>query len=165
MLRQLIVDDYDAAPAYYTAGDNLATGMGVTKDYANNTADLPEAETADNIWLVQKDRVAYGTLAGIENVSDYDPAFNTFKAGEKVVLYRFKVGSIFATDAYKTTDLVVGNVGKRVAVGTDGKWCLATATAGSTAGTASRYVFRGLYNDAGHTLAKIEVVEDATANA
>ena len=141
----------------YKAEVAMNTGMGVVKDYANKTVGFPEAETADGIYLVNKERVPVGTDTARGDMSDYDKAFTEVKAGEFIKLQSYdNQNEAFGTDQYLATDL---DSGVRVAVGTDGKWKKATAT------VASRFVFTNTYSDAGHTLARIEVVNEAAKNA
>lgn len=157
MLRDLIVNAQDAAIAGYTVTTAAATGMGVViTDEDKKTVGLPEAETAVDVFVLQKARVPEGLNCARTDFSDYDPDFNTFAADEQVVLHKYDIGERFAVDAFAAT-LTDSDKGKKVAVGTDGKWKVATG--------ASKYVFYGMMNDNGHTLAKIKVVEDTTANS
>lgn len=156
MLRDLIVNAQDAAIAGYTVTTAAATGMGVViTDEDEKTVGLPEAETAVDVFVLQKARVPEGLNCARTDFSDYDPDFNTFAADEQVVLYKYDIGERFAVDAFAAA-LTDSDKGKKVAVGTDGKWAVATG--------ASKYVFYGMMNDNGHMLAKIKVVEDTTAN-
>lgn len=157
MLRDLIVNAQDAAIAGYTVTTAAATGMGVViTDEDEKTVGLPEAETAVDVFVLQKARVSEGLNCARTDFSDYDPDFNTFAADEQVVLHKYDIGERFAVDAFAAA-LTDSDKGKKVAVGTDGKWKVATG--------ASKYVFYGMMNDNGHTLAKIKVVEDTTANS
>lgn len=157
MLRDLIVNAQDAAIAGYTVTTAAATGMGVViTDEDEKTVGLPEAETAVDVFVLQKARVPEGLNCARTDFSDYDPDFNTFAADEQVVLHKYDIGERFAVDAFAAA-LTDSDKGKKVAVGTDGKWKVATG--------ASKYVFYGMMNDNGHTLAKIKVVEDTTANS
>lgn len=154
MLRDIIVNTGTAAPATYKTSDACATGMGVIKDLTAGTVAFPSEETATDICLLQKSRIATGCLAARSEHSDYETEFNTFKKGELCVLYTYDIGESFATDQYTLED---GDEGKYVAVGTDGKWVVATVE--------SKYKFVKFYNDAGHKLALIEVVETVGSNA
>ena len=157
MLRDLIVNAQDAAIAGYTVTTAAATGMGVViTDEDEKTVGLPEAETAVDVFVLQKAKVPEGLNCARTDFSDYDPDFNTFAADEQVVLHKYDIGERFAVDAFAAA-LTDSDKGKKVAVGTDGKWKVATG--------ASKYVFYGMMNDNGHTLAKIKVVEDTTANS
>lgn len=157
MLRNYITRDEKTAPADCKTSGAYATGMGVTRNLVAKTATIPASETADNLFVLQKARYATGVYAGIADLSDWLPEFNTFAAGEYCVCTPFQPTEVFGTDQYDTTGLVAGNVGKYVAVGTDGKWKIATVS--------SRYVFRGLVTEGTHTLARIEVMDTAGTNS
>ena len=154
MLRDIIVNTGTAAPSTYKTIDVCATGIGVVKNLTAGTVAVPAEETATDICLLQKSRIATGCLAARSEHSDYETAFNTFEKGELCVLYTYDIGESFATDQY---DLADGDEGKYVAVGTDGKWKVATVD--------SKYKFVKFYNDAGHKLALVEVVEAVGTNA
>ena len=151
MLREFRVNSADAPSAMFKANVALKTGMGVIKDYANGLAKLPTATTADGIFLVSKMPYPTGKDAAIEDFSDYYEPFNTVAQDELVVLYSYRDDSAFGTDQYDTSALTAAAAPLYVAVGTDGKWTTATGN--------SKYLFTKLYDDAGHTLAHIEVVE------
>lgn len=160
MLRKIFEhNDMKSVLASFTAGSVMATGMGVVKDEVAGKATFPATETADGIFFVDKARYPSGLKASLTDFSDYDEDFNTVAEGDKVLLVHADETDKMATDAYDATGLVAANVGKYVAVGTDGKWVIAKAA------TASHFVFRGLYTDAGHTLAIIERVETAGKNS
>ena len=160
MLRDIIVNGQDAAIADFKIGTAAATGMGVVVDSeANKTVKLPAAETATDVFVLQKAHVPTGLNCAKEIFSDYDPEFNTFAANDYVVLNKYYVGEYFATDAY-ASGLLATDAGKKLSVGTDGKWKVATAST-----VTSKYVFCGFVTDNGHQLAKVKVVEDTTANA
>ena len=157
MLRSIFEHSGKSAKANIKANSELATGMGIVID--GTTAKLPAAETADDIYVVNKARVLSGVDAGRTEVSDYLDLFNKVKSGEFLVAENFDFGEEFATDQYKAADMVSANKGKRVSVGTDGKWMVATKTTVS-----SKYVFIDTYTDNGHTLARIGVSDTAKAN-
>jgi len=160
MLRDLIVNGQDAAIADFGIGTAAATGMGVVVDSeATKTVKLPAAETATDVFVLQKAHVLTGINCAKEIVSDYDTEYNTFAAGDKVVLNKYDIGEYFGTDAF-ASGLLATDAGKKLSVGTDGKWKVATAST-----VTSKYVFCGFIMDNGHKLAKIKVVEDTTANA
>lgn len=160
MIRELFMNEGKTAPANLKAAAACATGMGVIADFDAGTFALPTSATADNIYVVHKDRKGGTSLAAMfADNSDYLADWNTVAAGEYAPLYTYCHGEAFATDAYDTTSLTSANKGKRVVVGTDGKWTLATSTA------TSRYIFTKLHDDAGHTLAWITVADEAAANA
>lgn len=156
MIRELINHGGKAAEATYVAATELKTGMGVVKN-TDGTCSVPTAATAQNIYLVDKERIPTGTNAGKTYLSDYEDEFNTVAAGDCVKLPEYDSGEVFATSEYDTA-LTAADAGKTLHVGTDGKWAVATE--------ASPYRFEGFYTDAGsHTLAKIAVLKDAVANA
>ena len=160
MLRKLYEkNDMKGALATFKAGAAMTTGMGVVKDETTGEAKLPTAETASEIFFVDKDRQPSGAKAALSNFSDYDEMFTAIASGEKVLLVHADETDKFGTDAYKAADMIAANVGKYVAVGTDGKWCVAASA------TTSHYVFRDTYDDAGHTLAIIERIETAGKNS
>lgn len=159
MLRDMMVNEIVGVDATYTADANFATGMGVVKDIANKIAKLPTADTGVDVVFVQKARIPTGQNAAKTYFSDYNEEFNTVKKDDKVVLYNYAYDNIFATDQYDDTSLVAGAEDKFVAWGTDGK----AKIAGS--GVNSMYKFAGLYNDAGHTLARFYKTEAVGTNA
>lgn len=154
MLREFRVNGADAPAAYFKADVELKTGMGVVKDYATGLAKLPTAATADGIFLVAKQPIATGVYAGVD-LSDYFEEYNTVAKGDTVVLYSYRDDSAFGTDQYAAA-LASISAPTYVAVGTDGKWASASG--------ASKYLATGLYDDAGHTLLRIEVVDVAGEN-
>lgn len=158
MLRDLETLEINAVDATYAADVDMATGMGVVKDIANKIAKLPAAETGTEVVFIQKDRRPTGRNAARTIFSDYDEEFNTVKAGDLIVLYNYAYDNIFATDQFDATTLVAGVEGQYVSWGTNGKAKLATA------GVKSRYKFYGLYNDAGHILARIYKTEEIGNN-
>lgn len=158
MLRDLMVNEIDAADATYTADVALATGMGVIADLTNKLAKLPTAETGTDILFVQKARIPTGCLAARTEFSDYEPQFNNYEKDDKVVLYDYSYRNIFATDQYDKA-ITDADIDKYVAWGTDGKAVIAAT------GTQSLYKFKGLYNDAGHILARFIKMEVPGTNA
>ncbi len=158
MLRDLMVNENMAADATFVADAAMATGMAVVKNYTDGTADLPSAETASELYFVQKARIPSGINAYRSEFSDWTTEFNTLVAGEGVVLYKYPAGSVFGTDAYATA-LTNSDKGKVLSAGTDGKLKKAT-----TSTVSSVYKFLGLYTEGSHTLAKVEVLDTATAN-
>ena len=106
---------------------------------------------------MEKARIPTGINAGRTNLSDYEPEFVTVAQGDRVKLCEYDFGEVFGTDQFADA-LADGDAGKTLAVGTDGKWAVASA--------ASIYRFRGFIMDAGrHKMAQIEVLKDAVANA
>lgn len=148
MLRNLIADN-GVAVATYTADVAMVRGMGVHK--SNGEAVLPTAATGEGIFFVTKEQIPTGldTLRG--EISDYDDIFEKIAVGEPVVLVRYPVGNVFATDQVTGT---IAN-GTYANIGTDGKFVAATT------GTAY-FISRGAYDDAGHALTAFEAVEAHT---
>lgn len=159
MLREIIVHGNQAADATFKAKTAMKTGVAVTKNYKNGTADLPTADTGINLYFVQKAPIPTGLNASRTNMSDYDDDFNLVAEGEIVTLYHFSGGEEFATDA-TTTLTAEADIGKAVVFGTDGSIKAAPAS------TDSLYVYRGEYDDAGgHKLAWIAVLDTPIQNA
>lgn len=138
----------------YKADVDLQVGMGVVRDYEKKTVGFPKAETADDIYVVDKERIPTGEVCARTDFSDYDEAFQAVAKGEPVKIDLFAPGTAFAVDKVSTTAAPVK--GKRVAVGTDGLWKLATV--------ASRYLYADDYVDNGHKLIRIEVLDTAATN-
>lgn len=156
MLRELINHGGKAAEATYIAASDLKTGMGVIKNI-DGTCSFPAEASSANIYLVEKARIPTGINTGRNNLSDYEEEFVTVKKGDRVKLCEYDFGEVFGTDQFADA-LADGDAGKTLAVGTDGKWAVASA--------ASIYRFRGFIMDAGrHKMAQIEVLKDAVANA
>lgn len=160
MLRKIYeANDQKSVLASFKAATAMKTGMGVVKDEVTGEAKFPTAETADGIFFVDKARYPSGIKASLADFSDYDEMFNNVESGEKVLLVHADETDKIGTDAYKVDDLIADNVGKYVAVGADGKWCVSAST------VSSHFVFRGLITDVNHTLALIERVETAGKNS
>lgn len=158
MLRDLMVNEGLIADATFKADVGMTTGMAVVKNHTNGTADFAAAETADNLYFVQKARIPTGIETALTEFSDWDTAFTGVKEGEPIVLYKYPAGSLFGTDAYAAA-LTDSDKGKVLSVGTDGKLIKATAST-----VKSVYKFLGLYTENGHALAKVEVLDTAAAN-
>lgn len=151
MLRDIRTLFDKPVPTTYKAAADLATGMAVVLNDADNTAKFADAVTSANLWFVDKERIPTGINAGRENISDYEPEYNTVKSGEFVKLKKYLPGEEFATDAKGAA-----TVGKTVEVGADGKLVDASA--------ASPYLYVADYNDNGHVLMLIRVLDTAVAN-
>lgn len=159
MIRDFIINGAKAPDAMHKAKVDMVTGMAVVKEdsatdkYANVTAD----ETVTDIYFVDKERVPSGVNAARGDMSDYDEDFVNIKADEMVSLDKYAPGEKFGTDQFDDTSLVSDTaVNTRVSYKA-GKAMKATI--------ASPYVFKGFYNDNGHTLALISVSDTAVANA
>lgn len=154
MIRELQVTMNKPANAMYKAGEEkIITGMAVVKNEANKTFEFASAETAADVFFVDKERVPSGYNAARGDMSDYDEDFVTLKENEMGKLIAYYVGERFAVDQYVETGLVEG---VRVSAGTDGKLAKATV--------ASKYVFKGFVDDNGHKLAVIEVSDTTATN-
>lgn len=155
MLRELQVTMNKPANTMYKSGEEkIITGMAVVKNETNKTFEFVSAETATDLFFVDKERIPTGVNAARGDMSDYDEDFVTLKEDEFGKLVAYYVGERFATDQYVETGLVAD---VRVAVGTDGKLVKATV--------ASKYVFKGFYDDNGHKLAIIEVSDTVVTNS
>lgn len=149
MLRELQVTMNKPANAMYKAGEKVMTGMAVVKNESNGTFELPSAATAADIFFVDKERIPTGINASRENMSDYDENFTVVEDGEMAKVIAYYVGERFATDQY-ADGLTVGD---RLEAGEDGKLAKATGV--------SRYIYKGVFDDAGHKLAIVEVSDTA----
>ena len=146
MLRELIANSGYAANAMFTAGVAMVQGMVVVK--SGTEAVLPTAG-AGNLFFVTKERIPTGVLSLKGDLSDYITEYENIAAGEFVKLEKYRVGDIVATDQITGTPAA----GTYLIAAIDG-----TLTA-QTSGTTSNMICRGTYNDAGHTLYKVEIVE------
>ena len=156
MLRDNIVNDGKFAIATHKAEADCSTGMGVVIDVATKTFAVPSEETATDIYLIDKERIPTGINASKTDYSDYFEEFVTVEKDEFAKLVKYVRGESFLTDQIGS-DVTADAVGKRVAVGTDGKWKVATV--------ASAYEVAGIVSDNGHTLAKIQVKDTEAENA
>lgn len=153
MLRELQTIIHKPADAMNkSAEDVVITGMGVIKN-ADGTFEFPAAATGADIFLVDKERIATGMMAGYDGqLSDYYEEFVTVKGGEFAKLIKYVAGERFATDQVTGLDALVP--GKALEVGADGKWVAATGK--------SIYIFKGQYLDCGkYPMALIEVSDTA----
>lgn len=155
MLRELQVIKDKPAIASYKAGETtISTGMAVVKNETDKTFEFASAETAADLYFVDKERIPTGVNAARGDISDYDADFTTISENEFGKLIAYLPGERFATDQYVESGLTAG---VRVSVGTDGKLKKSTI--------ASKYVFKGFYDDNGHKLAIVEVSDTAVANS
>lgn len=155
MLRELQVTKDKPANSMYKSGETaIVTGMAVVKNETNKTFEFVGAETAADLFFVDKERVPSGTNAAREYMSDYDDDFTKLAENDYGKLVAYYVGERFATDQYVENGLAEGT---RVAANTAGKLAKATV--------ASKYVFKEFFNDNGHKLAVIEVSDTPAKNA
>ena len=146
MLRELIANSGYAANAMFTADVAMVQGMVVVK--SGTEAVLPTAG-AGNLFFVTKERIPTGVLSLQGDLSDYITEYENIAAGEFVKLEKYYVGDVVATNQITGTPAA----GIYLIAGTDGK------LKAQTASTTSTMICRGTYDDAGHTLYKVEIVE------
>ena len=157
MIRELQVTKDKPANSMYKSGEEkIVTGMAVVKNETNKTFEFASAETAADLFFVDKERVPSGINAARGDMSDYDEDFTTLKENEPGKLIAYYVGERFAVDQYVESGL---EVGVRVSANANGKLIKATGTVGS------KYVFKGFYDDNGHKLALIEVSDTPAKNS
>lgn len=157
MLRELQVTKDKPANSMYKSGEEkIVTGMAVVKNESNKTFEFASAETAADLFFVDKERVPSGINAARGDMSDYDEDFTTLKENEFGKLIAYYVGERFAVDQYVESGL---EVGVRVSANPNGKLIKATGTVDS------KYVFKGFYDDNGHKLALIEVSDTPAKNS
>lgn len=136
------------------ASTDMITGMGVVKNLEDKEVAFPATESGVNIYILDKERIPTTIVNAVRtDVSDYDPDFNEFKAGDFVKLNPPQFPDRFAVDQYVLAGLAIGNY---MAVGTDGKWKIATVP--------SMFTYGGIHNDAGHELAIIQTMSAVGSN-
>lgn len=156
MIRELGVHSTKYTPANMTAAVAMVTGMGAQIKVADGTVILPEAETASDIYFVEKERTVEGIYTALTDFDDYFNQFVNVKAGEFVKIIKPLAGELYGVDQFADA-LKDGDKGKRLSVGADGKWAVAKI--------ASHFVFEGFVMDGTHKLAQIRVSDTASANA
>lgn len=154
MLRELQTINGKNVDAMYKTDIELVTGMAVVKNFSDKTVDFPAAATVEGFYLVNKQRVPTGLNCARGDMSDYDIDFTNIKVGEFVDLVTPMIGERYAVDQFTAAGLAVGNA---LMVGVDGKFAKATKP--------SRFIYGGTYDDAGHTLAIVEVSGTTVTNA
>ena len=154
MLRELQVINGKNVDAMYKTDVALVTGMAVKKNFTDKTVDMPTAATVDGFFFVNKQRIPTGLNCARGDMSDYDVNFTNVEIGEFVDLVTPMIGERYATDQFIATGLVDGVA---LMVGVDGKFAKATAP--------SRFIYGGTFNDAGNTLAIVEVSATTVTNA
>lgn len=159
MLRDFIINGAKAPDAMHKAKVAMVTGMAVVKEDSASAkyANITSAETVADIFFVDKERIPSGCNCAKGDMSDYDADFVNIVADEFVTMDKFHAGERFGTDQFVEADF-----NKDTAIDTrisfkDGKAMKATV--------ASPYIFKGMYDDAGHKLIQIEVSDTAVANA
>lgn len=162
MIRDFIINGAKAPDAMHKAKVAMVTGMAVVKEDSETDkyVNITSAETVADIFFVDKERIPTGINTARGDMSDYDPDFVNIAAEEMVSLDKYAPGEKFGTDQYDTSSITnETEVGTRISF-KDGKAQVATQTTVN-----SPYVFKGFYNDNGHTLVQIEVSDTAAANA
>lgn len=161
MLRDFRINGAKAPDAMHKAKTEMVTGMAVVREdtATDKFVKVTDTETVADILFVDKERIPTGVNADRGDMSDYDPDFVKIKANEMISIDKYAVDERFGTDQFVDTDFTASTaIGTRVSF-KDGKAMKATST------VASPYVFKGLYNDNGHTLIQIEVSDTAAKNA
>lgn len=161
MLRDFRINGAKAPDTMHKAKTEMVTGMAVVREdtATDKFVKVTDAETVADILFVDKERIPTGVNAARGDMSDYDPNFVNIKANEMISIDKYAVDEKFGTDQFVDTDFTASTaIGTRVSF-KDGKAMKATST------VASPYVFKGLYNDNGHTLIQIEVSDTAVKNA
>ena len=153
MLRELQTNLLKTTDAMYKADVAMVTGAAVIKNFVDKTADVPAAKTVDGFYFVNKERVPIGINSAKGDMSDYEDDFTKIKANEPIKLIIPEVGERYATDQYTKTGLAVGDA----LMITGGKFVKADV--------ASRHIYGGEFNDAGHALAIVEITAVAKTNA
>ena len=159
MLRDFRINGAKAPDAMHKAKTEMVTGMAVVREdtATDKFVKVTEVETVADILFVDKERVPTGVNAARGDMSDYDPDFVNIKANEMVTIDKYAPDEKFGTDQFVKTDFTAETaIDTRVSF-KDGQAMKATV--------ASPYVFKGLYNDNGHTLIQIEVSDTAAKNA
>lgn len=147
MVRELQVQMHKPTPAEYKAAVDMTVGMAVVKDEATKTVKFADADTSVNVFVVDKERIPSDANTGRTIFSDYDEDFMTIKKGEFVKLHAYNKPERFAVDQV-ADDIASASY---VCAGADGKW--------KASAEATKYIYCGEYNDAGHVLHTIEVGE------
>lgn len=162
MIRDFIINGAKAPDAMHKAKVDMVTGMAVVKEDTDVSkyVNISSEESVADIYFVDKERVSSGCNAARIDMSDYDEDFVNIKADEFVSIDKYAPGEKFGTDQYDTASITSETaIGTRVSF-KSGKAMVATETT-----VVSPYVFKGFYNDNGHTLVQIEVSDTAAANA
>lgn len=158
MLRDFRINGAKAPDAMHKAKTKMVTGMAVVKEdtITDKFVKITETETVADILFVDKERVPTGVNAARGDMSDYDLDFVNIEANETVTIDKYAVDEKFGTDQYLESDFTAETaIDTRVSF-KNGKAMKATID--------SPYVFKGLYNDNGHTLIQIELSDTAVKN-
>lgn len=162
MIRDFIINGAKAPDAMHKAKVAMVTGMAVVKEDSETDkyANITSAETVADIYFVDKERIPTGINTARGDMSDYDPDFVNITAEEMVSLDKYAPGEKFGTDQYDDASITSETeIGTRISF-KEGKAMVATKSTVN-----SPYVFKGFFDDNGHTLVQIEVSDTAAANA
>lgn len=161
MIRDFIINGAKAPDAMHKAKVDMVTGMAVIKEdtATDRYANISSTETVADIYFVDKERVPSGANAAKGDMSDYDDDFINIKADEFVSMDKYAPGEKFGTDQYDTSSIT-----NETAIGTRVSFKNGKAMAATKTTISSPYIFKGFYNDNGHTLVQIEVSDTAAAN-
>lgn len=153
MLRDIYYGEHKPVPAVYKANTAMTTGVAVVVDETTGKFDYPSSATGENLYFVDKERVATDYKSGLANLSDYDTEFTSVAVGEFAKLKNYTFGDVFATDIAGTP--------------TAGSVVLfsSTGVANATSTATSVYEYIGTYDDNGHTLKKFRVLAVPRANS
>lgn len=152
MLRNVIGSPI-VTEIYKNGATDLKRGMVVTKNLTTDVAEKATGAGVD-VWIAYADNQPTGHLADVE-VSAYDTTMDTIPASTYLVLNKYPVGAQFATDQIDGTlaegdYLIAGGTGK------EGLFVKAVATDVTT------FKCLGTYDDAGHALTLVEVINPHT---
>ena len=147
MLRNIINNSQKGVDATYKAHAELKRGMAVTKGENGLTSFLSK-EGVNGVFFVDKEPIDNSDLRSAYTIRpDYTDAYETVKAGERMVLVPYTKGEVFATDQI-SGELASGDY---ITYGTNGLGKKSTDETG--------YICRGIVNDCGvKNLYKIEVL-------
>lgn len=157
MLRRLETIEMKPVPATYTAAAAMSTGMLATMSVANGTAAV--ATGAENVYFVDKERIAKGIYASKTNLDDYFEQFVNVEEGEYVKLIPLVNGELFGTDQHAYTTVAAADTALK------GKAVAANAGKIVAATSASRLMCEGAIADGDHVLLAIRVLDTAVSNS
>lgn len=154
MIRELQTITGKNAAANYTADVAMVRGMVVIK--SGTEAILPTSAGIGDLFFVDKQFIPTGLLSLQGEISDYSDSADKITANEAVILTKYLLGERVATDQVTGNPVAEGTY---LIAGTDGK------LKAQTASTTSTMISRGTYDDAGHTLTIVEIVEPNVVGA
>ena len=100
MYKDIYVREFAPAISDFVlnAANGARTGMACAITNAA-TKEVGLATGTDNLFVMDKDRVATGINAAYQNLPDSFEEFNTFENGDKPILRKLVDGEVFAVDA------------------------------------------------------------------